>query len=96
MFNKAKSRAKKKGLSFTIKIEDIAIPEYCPVFGLKLEQNPKLFGDNSPSLDRIDNLRGYEPDNIQVISFKANAAKKNLTVSEIEQLLIFMKGIQQC
>lgn len=86
MLEAAKSRAKKHNLPFDISLEDIIIPEVCPVFGLKLEKSLQKAGDNSPSLDRITPELGYVKGNIQVISYKANVVKNNLTK---EQLLKF-------
>lgn len=81
-------RSKKKGQEFSLTKEDIVIPELCPVFGFKLEHNWGKNGGkfNSPSVDRVDNLRGYTPDNIQIISRLANAMKSEASP---EQLLLF-------
>lgn len=77
MHQRAKQRCKKSGREFTIKVEDIKIPHNCPVLGIELNMNVGKSGAyyNSPSLDRIDNRKGYTPDNIQVISQRANAMK---------------------
>ena len=88
----AKHRAKKKHLDFTITVEDIVIPEFCPLLGIKLVnchgQNLGvgkgfLVQDGAPSLDRIDNSKGYTPDNIWVVSFKANKIMNVATYQEI-------------
>lgn len=88
LFNKAKARCKKSGLEFSISLEDIIIPEYCPLLKVKLDS----FGhkDYCPSLDRIDNNKGYTKDNIWVISFKANRMKNTATKAE---LLMFAVSI---
>ena len=57
----------------------------CPVFGFELISGEEGGRRTSPSLDRIDNTRGYEPDNIQVISQLANAMKQNASDKEIRQ-----------
>jgi hypothetical protein len=87
----AKNRAKKKGAVFNITEEDIVIPATCPVFNEPFEKIFKPTGkrgasDYAPSLDRIDNTKGYEKGNIQVISSKANSMKNSATP---EQLLQF-------
>jgi len=84
IFSSAKSRAKKAKECFTISLEEVVIPEFCPCLGIKLE----LFGEayNSPSLDRIDNTKGYVKGNVQVISQRANRCKSNLT--KLEMVLV--------
>ena len=68
----AKSRAKQRKIEFTLTRDDIIIPEYCPVFGIKFDKSNK---HTSPSLDRIDPAKGYVKENVRVISFLANAMK---------------------
>ena len=59
--NSAKQRAKRKNIEYTITHEDIIIPETCPVFN-----QPFVRGDRkwAPSIDRIDNTKGYTKNNI--------------------------------
>jgi hypothetical protein len=92
MFLSAKKRAQRKGLEFNLKREDLIIPETCPIFGIPLE-----FGDvnhlmNSPSLDRIDNSKGYTPENIWIISYRANTIKNNAT---LEELKVIVKAVEE-
>lgn len=87
----ARKRAKKKNIECSINIEDIFIPDFCPV--LKI---PIIFGrgkrlDNSPSIDRIDNTKGYTKENICVISFRANALKNNATIEELMAIVNYME-----
>lgn len=85
MHQRAKCRAKLKDKEFDIEIEDINIPEYCPILGIRLEVHSGKSGayKNSPSLDRIDNSKGYTKNNIQVISQQANAMKANASKEEL-------------
>ena len=92
LFNQAKYRAKIRGQEFSISFEDLEFPELCPVFGFKLETTQGRRKDNSYSIDRLDNSKGYTKDNTRVISWKANQYKGNLTIQEVEQLLNYMKG----
>ena len=67
---------------------NIIINEYCPVLNIPLDRSTK---DNVPTLDRLDNSKGYTKDNIVVISFKANRLKNNATVDDISKILYYMK-----
>jgi hypothetical protein len=90
MWYAAKKRAANKGIEFNIEIDDIVIPEYCPLLNVKLEYGTK---DNylfTPSLDRIDVTKGYIKGNIAVISNLANSMKNCATT---EQLFIFIKNL---
>lgn len=88
----AKHRAKKRGLAFDIDFEDVVIPEMCPVLGIPLifKEGGKGGAPNSPSLDRIDNSKGYVKGNVQVISHLANSMK---STADKEQLKKFAKWI---
>jgi hypothetical protein len=83
MIDSARCRAKQKGLPFNIQKADITIPILCPILGLPLDFNIGRRQDNSPSLDRIDNSKGYIKGNIQIISDKANRMKNNANREEL-------------
>jgi hypothetical protein len=75
-----KHRAKKKGVECTLNESDIDIPLICPALRKPIireydttgKRGPKAW---SPSVDRIDNTKGYTKDNIQIISHQANTMK---------------------
>lgn len=92
MWNRAKQRAKKTGLEFSIAVEDISIPDICPYLDIPLKIHKGSAGGrpNSPALDRINNREGYTKNNIQVISHLANQMKAS--ASE-EQLVLFATRI---
>jgi len=50
--------------------------------------------ENSPSLDRIDNSKGYVPGNIAVISMRANMIKNNATLAELKAIVAYMETSQ--
>lgn len=87
MHQRAKQRCKETGREFTIEVSDIVIPDICPVLGIKLNMNSGRSGAyrNSPSLDRINNNKGYTKDNIQVISQLANVMKCHATNKELHK-----------
>jgi hypothetical protein len=88
----AKLRAKKKGLEFNIEITDIIIPDVCPILGIPLTKENIKQCDSSPSIDRIDNSKGYVKGNIQIISWRANNIKSNGSVDEHKKVVEFMNN----
>ena len=95
LLSASKARARNKGREHSITIEDIyelwPPDNKCPVFGIELEWNSTGFRDTSPSIDRIDSLKGYTKENIQIISWKANRLKSSATIEDLELLLSYMK-----
>jgi hypothetical protein len=91
LLSSAKTRAKKRGLEFNLELEDIVIPEYCPILGLKLKQGG-FNSPNSPSLDRVDNSKGYIKGNVKVISHRANSIKRDATLEELQAICEYMKN----
>ena len=87
MHQRAKQRCKENGREFNLEVSDIVIPDICPVLGIKLNMNSGKSGAyrNSPSLDRVDNNKGYTKDNIQVISQLANAMKCHASNEELHR-----------
>lgn len=79
----AKTRARRKGLEFSITSADVPIPEFCPVLGIPLKKGIGKTNPCSPSIDRIDSSRGYVPGNVWVISYLANARKNDQSAKEI-------------
>lgn len=94
MLSNAKSRAKRRGLDFDLILEDIKIPEVCPVFGQPFKLGIKGWSRDSPSLDRIDISKGYIKGNVQVISWRANDVKGDATIEELEAVVKHMQKIQ--
>lgn len=93
MFSRAKLRAKKDGREFSITLEDIVIPEYCPALGIRLtwgEDTGKI-GPGNMTLDRVDNTKGYVKGNVQVISWRANAIKRDATLQELWGLVCYIE-----
>lgn len=89
MLNNLRSSAKKRGILFTITIVDLnnlSFPITCPILNIKIDYHKRGVGDDSPSIDRIDSSKGYEPDNIMVISYKANRMKNDGTLEELQQM----------
>jgi hypothetical protein len=85
MYARAKCRAKRDGLEFTILKEDIIIPNFCPILNIQIICHSGSPGGkaNSPALDRIDNNKGYVKGNVLVISHLANMMKSCANKDEL-------------
>jgi FMN phosphatase YigB (HAD superfamily) len=82
----AKKRAKEKGLDFNLEITDITIPSVCPILKVSM-----VIGTNTaPSIDRIDNTKGYVKGNIKIISKRANTIKSDGTIEEHKAIIQYM------
>ena len=86
LYDNAKQRAKKSNIEFTLTKEDVIIPDTCPVFGFALKREDRETWMCAPSIDRIDNTRGYVKDNIIIVSRRANILKKDATINELIKL----------
>lgn len=93
MLKAAAQRARRKQLEFDLKLTDIEVPSHCPILGLPLHKNANVAGPNSPSLDRIDNNKGYVVGNVAVISKKANNIKSDATLEELEAVVAWLKRV---
>ena len=81
-----RNRAKREGKIFELKHEDIPWVTHCPFLGIELDYQIKGHAagkDNSPSLDRIDNTKGYVKGNVQVLSRLANTMKSSATPEQL-------------
>jgi hypothetical protein len=81
MLRRAKGRAKERNLEFNLDIDDVAIPEKCPILDIDLKMHKGRSGGNpnSPALDRVDNNKGYIKGNVMVMSHLANMMKSSAT-----------------
>lgn len=94
LYQAAKSRAKQMSREFSIDLEDISIPEKCPILGIELRRGEGRSDHNSPSLDRVDSQKGYSKNNILVMSWRANTLKKDATLDELIALGEWAKEIK--
>jgi len=94
MLRLAKRRARKRNIFFDLTIDDIHIGNTCPILGMAFEVGADNW-QNSPSLDRIDNRRGYEPDNVIVVSMMANSIKNQATPEQIKKVGDFYEKIYE-
>ena len=84
--NKYKTGAMYRSIQWNLTFDDIAnvleLQEYkCALSGIPITATGN-FETITASIDRIDNSRGYEPGNIQVVHKRVNMARGSLTVEE--------------
>jgi hypothetical protein len=89
ILQRTKSRAAAKGIPFDLVLEDIVIPEVCPVLGVPLVRGEKD-SDYAPSIDRMDPAKGYVQGNVVIISGRANRIKSNATSTEVARVAEWM------
>ncbi len=85
IWDRARKRAKDRGLKFSISKDLIFIPRICPVLGMEIGLRDRRSAC-SPSLDRVVPSRGYVPHNIRVISDRANRLKGARGLEELRRL----------
>lgn len=93
MLKKARARSMESGMECTITGADITIPTVCPVLGIPLIKTRGTVSPGTPSLDRIDNSRGYVPGNIRVISYRANSLKSDASAEELHMVAAYAASI---
>lgn len=99
MWRRAKDRAKKRNLEFSItreQVEEWLIIGKCQVTKLTLDLK---FDDDrmnplAPSLDRIDPRRGYVPGNVQMVCWVYNRAKGDGTADDVLLLVEALNAVK--
>ena len=91
LFYRLKANAKQNGVEFTLTVEDIVLPDACPVYEV-----PFIYKDSqwTYSFDRVDNSKGYIKGNVRVISRKANRQKSDMSIEDLERIINYMKSHQ--
>ena len=89
LLSSAKARAKRLGAPFNLTLEDIVIPEFCPVLGIPIVSKYAKRTGNSPSVDKAVPSLGYVKGNVVVISWRANRLKSDASVDELKRIASF-------
>ena len=90
MIREIKRRAKAASMPFTISSADLLpglLGGACQATGILLDFQT-VAGPFTPSVDRTDPQRGYEPDNIKIVVLIYNLAKRNWTHQDVVDFAI--------
>lgn len=93
-----RNRAGTANVQFTITVDDIKAiwSDTCPILGIPMETHiGKRAQPNSRSVDRINPALGYVPDNIAIISHRANLIKNDGTADEHRRIYEWLSA-RQC
>lgn len=96
LWRQIKVGAERRNIEFNLsltELNEMSFPITCPCLGIPLVFNRGKAQDNSYSIDRIDSSKGYEVDNVVIISNRANKLKSDATLSELESIVNYFKSI---
>lgn len=97
LFRHAKGRAKIQSVPFSLCLDDIVMPDRCPILGVVMRPAVGQVNDTSPTLDKIIPALGYVPGNVAVISHRANLIKRDATLQELQSLVAWVeRNSPQC
>jgi hypothetical protein len=91
------NRAKKNGMSYDLGILKMADspPSTCKCCGIEFDyRTMRGLGRNrerSPSIDRVDNSKGYVLGNVLFICMRCNSIKTDASLVELESIVEYIK-----
>lgn len=97
LWSRLKQSAKSRNIAFDLtlpQLNEITFPITCPILGIPLFFNSNKSCDNSVSFDRIDSSKGYNIDNIIIISNRANKLKSDATLHEMKPICDFYSQLE--
>lgn len=93
MWRSIRTHANRQGIPFNIDREDLVLPEFCPVLGIRLNYfNTGTPKNDSPSVDKVIPRLGYVKGNVNVISYRANVLKRDVVdPSELRAIAVYIE-----
>jgi hypothetical protein len=73
---------------------DIPVGKVCPVLGVAFKRGVNGSAiDTSPTIDRIDNSKGYVKGNVVVVSYLANRIKSSANAEQLGKVYRWLKRL---
>lgn len=97
LYRGTKSRARVRGISFTITLEDLELDGCCQCCGREMfvTEEKGYQKPHSPSLDRLIPKLGYIPGNVNVICWRCNDVKRNSTLDELRTVVAWLERMTE-
>ncbi|WP_299076589.1 hypothetical protein [uncultured Paraglaciecola sp.] len=78
-------------------MKNTVLPTHCPVLDIEIDYSggKGIREDNSPSIDQLIPQRGYNPENIRVMSWRANRIKNDGTAKEHQAISDYLKRLEK-
>jgi hypothetical protein len=86
----ARIRAESLNVPFDLTLEDLIVPDTCPIFNTAMSWSNKITND-TPSLDRLIPEKGYVKDNVAFISMRANRIKSDASLEDLLKITQWMQ-----
>lgn len=90
-FTRKRQNTKYGKWEWNIQMSDLEWPLFCPILGIELDWFAEKTKENSPSIDRLDPKKGYTPDNVVIMSWRANRLKNDGYSFEHKAIADYMK-----
>lgn len=92
VLNQIHIKCKRLNLPFNLDEKDFPGPYICPVLGTEIKFGDRSDFRHAASFDRIVPELGYTKNNVRIISLRANSCKGDLTLSELQALVHYVKS----
>lgn len=92
-FTRKRQNCRYKKWDWDIQMSDLEWPSHCPILGIELDWFAEKTQENSPSIDRLDNSKGYIKGNVAVMSWRANRIKNNGSAEEHHKIAHYLDHI---
>lgn len=93
LLESARRRAKQHKRKYSLSCDVLPIPTKCFYLKIPIDKNIGKVDFNSPTIDRINNLKGYTVNNIVICSHKANLMKNSCSLEYLKKIYNGFKKI---